>query len=389
MAYDFKIRMDFKDIEAEIFKLYNIGVTFGENDDKWTHLKNKEDFGAIYSFNYEQRSIFEKVYAEGRMSAYHLSHLLISINENVSAYPTITLFIEEITECYLNDVKISKFKEILQHSVDTLAQNSIHNYSIKTMNTLFERQIELTKTVHSIIQEIKKSELYKKENPNLINDIVGDKSAPEQIKLLVWFVASLKRKPVFTLSVGFILLLTYNANLIYENSKRTVAVYILHEEINRNESIKVRHIFYAGKQCRWLLDDLRSTEYMESSSSRAEFKKHSYALGFDDGNFLNYNDSNTAHKLDAYTTTISKFEGFIDNRYTNYKSVYDAGMNLVMAIKTRDKQYLFKFDKEWKNYQENAAYIVPSFNIDNVVSDDDVVEKSISIANNIENWLKE
>lgn len=379
--------MDFQEVKKEIFALHHIGEALGNYENNWVNFKNEEGFKLVYKLDSEQREAYEQIYVDGIACSWEVKNLLVTINTDLSAYPTLTATINKIRKHWLNTERINEYRNTYLKSKNLYEKFNHSNYVIRAMQQLFNKQIELLEEAMRLVKMLENSDLYKRESPHLLNSIGSSKDAPDHVKNFTWYFNFLKYRPVLAIFVALVLIISWKFDWVYENSKHFINVKILHKEIDSSEKIKAEHIFNTGGQFLSLFHEMKFSKNTEPSISKIELKKHFSALNFNDNNLLNYNDTDLIERFNTYNTLRSKFEGYIDGEYTQYKPLYNAGINIILAISTKDKKYLLEFDKHWKKYQENIDYVVPEFDISNVQSENDVVVKSVEIFNKIKEWF--
>ena len=72
-------RNDFKSVEGLLHRLIQFASVFQENDnDRWSHLKNREDFDAVYGLEWDVRAPLESIYCDGRDLAVFIDSRLVS-----------------------------------------------------------------------------------------------------------------------------------------------------------------------------------------------------------------------------------------------------------------------------------------------------------------------
>jgi len=152
-------RKDLAPVEIFISRLIAIGRQLREKDREWSHLKNGEDFRKIYDLDSPDQHKIAKIYGEGRDMALGLSELLISINYDISTYPTLTKIIERLKNSTL-------YSERNCHIVarELCAKHGIDLWAINQMCLLYEEQISLADAAKSTVEILLKSDLYKLEN---------------------------------------------------------------------------------------------------------------------------------------------------------------------------------------------------------------------------------
>ena len=83
------IRTDFENVKGQMSRLVGLGIAIRENDDKWSDLKNKEDFDKVYALHAVLQNPLKEIYATGRDCALHMSNHLLNVNR-IDVYPTLT-----------------------------------------------------------------------------------------------------------------------------------------------------------------------------------------------------------------------------------------------------------------------------------------------------------
>lgn len=89
-----EIREDLQAVSTSISRLLSIAHEFSENDNYWSHLKNREDFDNIFRIADRDRYKVEKVYCDGRDMARFMKDTLSAINYNFSQFPTLTSIVD-------------------------------------------------------------------------------------------------------------------------------------------------------------------------------------------------------------------------------------------------------------------------------------------------------
>jgi len=163
MSNEFKIRKDFQSIEEEIYRLTEYGRVFSTIRDRYSELKNREDFDRIYNLPIEQKQCFEFLYASGGDSSFNIFNILLRIND-VKYYPTLTHVIQDL-EKIIN--WIIELEEILYKSEEEYTHLDISLYSILEMQLLHKQQLEYLYYISPIISILKNSIIFKKENNKL------------------------------------------------------------------------------------------------------------------------------------------------------------------------------------------------------------------------------
>lgn len=168
------IRQDFLSARIMFERLWEYGNTFGENSRKeWKHLKHDEDFYGIYEMEEEYRYTFEKLYEDGKSLAFDMSIHLQEFN-NINEYPTLKSYIASFDNWLLPN--INELMELSRLSAQKRDGISECPWVIVRMIRLFDKQIELLKSVAATLEMLKTTEIYKTENGDLIlkNDNVNN-----------------------------------------------------------------------------------------------------------------------------------------------------------------------------------------------------------------------
>lgn len=381
-----QIRKDFSSISDEIFKLLKIAEILKSYDQDWSDLQNKEDFERVYNLDYEVKEHLEVLYTDGRPLSKEVGNLLNNINAYIGDFPTLTSVVDALEKYWINEELINEYKGILEQSYKTKKEYQINLFSINTMQRLFEEQIKQLEQIQVIVRMLKASDLYKKENPTKDKSI-DISNAPEEIKKFLWLLDIVKKYRIIGGLVFILFVLYLFKDYVYEENKHFIHVNILHTEIAETEKIKLNHIFNASGQFISLYDEIKYKKNSEPSISKNKLTMHFSALNFNDNGLLKYSDIELSTRLNEYGILRSKFEGHIHQKFPQYKSLYDAGLYIVLAIQTKDQKYLNKFDKSWKKFQENCDYETPNFDISNIRSSNDMTIKSLEIFTGIQQWL--
>lgn len=136
----FKVRIDLKSFEKEVYQLYQFGKIFEKNNkDEWSHLRYKEDFNGIYLLAKEQINIFENIYCKGRDCSIYMSDKLITINYDFNTYPDLESIVNGLEESWIS--KINILEEGLQKSKEIYSNINKSYFSIQKMHILYEEQI--------------------------------------------------------------------------------------------------------------------------------------------------------------------------------------------------------------------------------------------------------
>lgn len=159
------IRKDLEPVSQYLQRLMTYGEVFHRNNVKeWSDLCYQQDFEKIYQLNFEDRNPLEEIYATGRDLAVHMSHKLEAFNY-AEDYPTLTSYIESFSTGWLTEIDV--LEKISQTAKDKCSELGSYPWAIKMMIVLFDKQVDLLRTIQTTLDIMKTSDLYKIENGEL------------------------------------------------------------------------------------------------------------------------------------------------------------------------------------------------------------------------------
>ncbi|WP_256576995.1 hypothetical protein [Pseudomonas sp. Irchel s3b6] len=163
--HNVEVRRDLESVAPHISRLLNIGLEFYKHDKDWVHLKNEEDFKFIVRVPYNKRYKVEAVYATGRDMAMYMGGSLIEINTDFGRYPTLTSIVEHFKGSWVYG---GYTPEIPEDAIKVCADHDVELWSVGRMVSLFKRQENLLAAVRSTLEMLKRSDLYREENGEVI-----------------------------------------------------------------------------------------------------------------------------------------------------------------------------------------------------------------------------
>lgn len=129
---------------------------------------------------------------------------------------------------------------------------------------------------------------------------------------------------------------------------------------------------------------MRDYKSVEFSGYKYSLQEHFSALGFNGSKlFIDKNIDQPAWAKNYYDIR-SAFEGHIDKNFAQYRSLYNAGLNLTVYINSGEKIYLEDFIQDWKKFQENSDFVTPEFDTAKIKSPSDATKIYLEI----QEWLK-
>lgn len=156
------LRADLKEVDAQISRLLAIGEAFRSKNRDWSHLKNKEDWGRnIYQIQdgLKQAKV-ERIYCDGRDMAGFMADALLSINFDITRYPTLTSIIERFKGGWV----YSDLDPVVEEAQRIHEELNLNCWAFNQMVSTFKEQQNLAKVVRQTLDQMKNSDLYKREN---------------------------------------------------------------------------------------------------------------------------------------------------------------------------------------------------------------------------------
>ena len=159
-----EIRKDFSEVSGLIGRLISIGEELRGKDHRWSHLKNKEDWGDLvwHIKEHNVKSKIERIYSDGRSMELFLSEELESINFDITKYPTLTSVVTRLDGPWIDDIE--GLEKILKEAKEAKEQNGQACWAFEQMVLTFKEQIDLAKVVRQTINLLKQTNLFKLEN---------------------------------------------------------------------------------------------------------------------------------------------------------------------------------------------------------------------------------
>ncbi|MBX9936744.1 MAG: hypothetical protein K2Y10_09140 [Burkholderiaceae bacterium] len=155
------IRKDFESAATFIHRLAGLGEEFSQyNNQKWPHLKNREDFDKIYRFPDKERIQLEELYAKGRDCAIFMGSRLRDFN-NIGQFPSLADYVDSFDLTWVNERDdLEEFIEKIQTLTESLENVP---WAVRRMIDVFEDQLRLLTAVRKTLDFLKQTTLYKVE----------------------------------------------------------------------------------------------------------------------------------------------------------------------------------------------------------------------------------
>ena len=163
-----KVRRDLNDVEALISRLLSIGEEYRHKDNRWSHLKNKEDWGqTVWPIKDGlKKAKIEKVYSDGRDMGLFMSEHLAAINFDFTKFPTLTSIIKRFEKTWVYD----DLQYVIDEAQQAYNELSLSSWAFNQMITVFEQQMVLAEVVKQTLSRLEQSNLYKVENGLPVED---------------------------------------------------------------------------------------------------------------------------------------------------------------------------------------------------------------------------
>ena len=153
-----QIRSDLVEAEVPLQRLAEFALVFNRNNHtNWSHLKNGEDFNAVYKLPDSQRLPLEQIYNTGRDLAVYMSDQLCAFNAT-ERYSTLKRFVDSFDRGSL--YRIDFLKNESRAAKDAYASLDNKPWAVGGMIQLYDEQILLLEDVVSTLAELRKTTLY-------------------------------------------------------------------------------------------------------------------------------------------------------------------------------------------------------------------------------------
>lgn len=158
-----EIRPDLQSVSQYLHRLIQYRRTFHEyNVRDWSHLKNQEDFGRVYTFSKDVTRAFESIYEDGRDLAVSMSRKLGEFND-AGDYPTLKSYVDSFVGGWV--YQIPQLIEVSKNAKSKASELKHETpWSVGKMIQLFETQVELLVQVGKTLENLKQSALYLEES---------------------------------------------------------------------------------------------------------------------------------------------------------------------------------------------------------------------------------
>jgi hypothetical protein len=157
-----EIRQDFKGLESLLDRLIAYQKEFSDyNRQRWSHLKNREDFAEVYNLSNPVRIPLEEVYSNGRDMAISMSYLLTEFND-VGTYPTFASFVNEVEKTVKN--MLLKSEGVINKAEATIKDLRNCPFAVEAMLNLYKIQVNILISLENWVSRAKNTSLYKEES---------------------------------------------------------------------------------------------------------------------------------------------------------------------------------------------------------------------------------
>ena len=162
--YKMNIRSDFQPLPFELKRFLEFANIFETNNrERWSHLKNQEDFRDVYLLDYADKEPLERIYSIGRDLAVAMADRLRWFNYP-DYCPSLTSYLNEPvfrTGWVAQLPKLYEISRLAKEKMEELGGKT--PWAIGQMVQLFDEQLKLLEEVARCVISLKSSELYRKE----------------------------------------------------------------------------------------------------------------------------------------------------------------------------------------------------------------------------------
>lgn len=157
-------RKAFKDEQTKIHleHLSEIARVFGGYEpERWSRLRNQEDFEVIFDLDAKPMAAANSIYAEGRNVASSMRQMLSS-HEDPETYPTLTSYVDALEGSWV--FQTDHLENQLNQACETLRQVPKLPWALKEMIEMSKKQIEHLKAARPVVEDLKDTNTFRREN---------------------------------------------------------------------------------------------------------------------------------------------------------------------------------------------------------------------------------
>ncbi len=138
--------------------------------DGWSHWKNKEDYHRIYNVPNEQKWPMELIYSDGRSFCGDIGSYTNQFVYDTAEYPTASVIFKTL-DSYISKLDFSKtLTEALTAKSVAKFEN---NFAFDSMCIQFKRQMQIVDNIKVILNTLRETDQYKRENGMPTSKISG------------------------------------------------------------------------------------------------------------------------------------------------------------------------------------------------------------------------
>ena len=164
------MRSDLKQVEHQANRIAEHAKAFVEFSQRWSHLKNKEDFPRFGDLPQNQLLPIDSLYAEGSQDAINIKNWFWDLND-VTVHPNLKSFIDSTMPAV--EKTIADATTRLAPAEQAHVETGRRYWSVSQMIELTKRQISVAQSSLSTMETLKRSSLYREENGEIV---VNDRS---------------------------------------------------------------------------------------------------------------------------------------------------------------------------------------------------------------------
>lgn len=179
------IREDFKEVADLINRLINIGQEFSKYETRWTDLANNEDWQIVNNIKDPMsKRHLEALYNTGSAVSTQMKNQLVSINENITNYPSLSTIVEKLSQEQSWVAQIASLESLLSQANETYTGLNVHIKACQQMARLFKIQISQLNIIKYTLDLLEDSDTYSKELTIATTNAQVEKSLASSAALL-------------------------------------------------------------------------------------------------------------------------------------------------------------------------------------------------------------
>ncbi|MBP6115560.1 MAG: hypothetical protein KBC57_02995 [Neisseriaceae bacterium] len=179
------IREDFKEVADLINRLITIGQEFSKYETRWIELANNEDWQIVNNIKDPMsKRHLEALYNTGSAVSTQMKNQLVSLNENITNYPSLSAIVEKLGQDQSWVAQIASLESLLSQANETYTGLNVHIKACQQMARLFKIQISQLNIIKYTLDLLEDSDTYSKELTIATTNAQVEKSLASSAALL-------------------------------------------------------------------------------------------------------------------------------------------------------------------------------------------------------------